>query len=146
MNYNIAIIQEEKIKINYEFFLKYNLNIHIFRSPTLFVKNKDLLSFDLIITDIIMTEMTAIEFLKRIIERNHIYIKIPILFFSELAKDKKIKERLNYILNLFTIDFLNKPVNEKIFIAKVIDIIKNKNRPKYNKVEPLQATKIYIKN
>ncbi|HOJ63503.1 MAG TPA: response regulator [Spirochaetota bacterium] len=139
MIYNIAII-EEKRKNNYNVFLKYNLNIHIFNSPFSFIRYNNILDFNLIITDIIMPEMTGIEFLKRIIERNEIYKKIPILFFSELSKDKIIQKRLNKILSSFNINFLPKPTEEKILIVKTMNIINNSKNNKYN-----QQTYIFSK-
>jgi len=133
MNYDIAIISDERYNFNYSYCLNYNLNIYLFNKASIFLKEKNILHFNLIIIDIIMTEMTGIEFLKRILERNEIYKEIPILFFSKLAQDREVCKMLSNIIDSFPIGFLEKPIEDKIFLTTIIDIVKNKNISNYNK-------------
>ncbi len=140
MNGNIAIIADERNKlINYNYFLRHNLNIYLFNSASLFLKENNILHFNLIVLDIVMIDMTGIEFLKRMFDKNEVYRQIPILFFSELAKDKRVCKMLSNVIDCFSIGFLEKPIDDKMFLASVIDIVKNKNIGNYNKFKYKKA-------
>ncbi|MEB8344742.1 response regulator [Flavobacteriaceae bacterium KMM 6898] len=78
---------------------------------------------DIIISDIIMPEINGLELCKRIKE-NFETSHIPIILLTAKAFDKQIVEGINSGAD----DYITKPFNKEILVAKINNLIKNREK------------------
>jgi CheY-like chemotaxis protein len=124
LKYNILIVDDHPftIKILTKILEKQNYNVFSFTNPV------DALSFldekahqiDLIISDMMMQEMTGMDLLTHI-KRNQANSQIPFVFLSAANNDNIRREAFEK----GALDFFDKPVNTNLFVSKIQSILQN---------------------
>ncbi|HOV13291.1 MAG TPA: response regulator [Spirochaetota bacterium] len=103
MGYNIVEFKNAK-----SFFAEFN--------------HKSYQNADLIITDIIMEEMTGLDLINEL-SKNGLIDNLPILFVSALVDEKDIIKAYNSSNKSLIVDYLTKPINLEILLIKIQNLI-----------------------
>ncbi|KAA3618303.1 MAG: response regulator [Calditrichaeota bacterium] len=122
--YNVLIIDDHPftIKILTKILIKQDYNVFSFTNPieVLDFLDKNETEIDLIISDLMMEQMTGMELLSKV-KQNYFTSQIPFIFLSAANNDNIRKEAFEK----GAIDFFDKPVNTNLFISKIQSILLN---------------------